>query len=424
MRRDHDFFRLVRAQLAGDIKALPTTISGRFAEGSAAQGCINIAELRDLARRRLPRLVFDFVDGAAGDEKTAGRNRSDLDDLVVLPHVLQGASAIDLSTEILGERVGAPLVGAPTGLTRVVHPAGEVGIARAVDSIGGIYTLSTAGSSTMEEVAVASNGPKWFQLYLGPDRVIAKSLLEHAARAGYRAVVVTVDTPRAGARERDQRNGGGVGWPHLGFRALRDGVRCPRWTANFFREPHLLSHGVLTEEYGDESGALHQYVARQFDATMRWEDIEWVQENWDGPVLLKGVLRPEDAVHARGLGLAGVIVSNHGGRQLDQAPSSISALPAVVDAVGSDIDVFLDGGMRRGIDVVKALSLGARACLVGRAFVFGLAAGGEAGAQRAATILVNEMRLAMTLLGAASVEQLDRSYVGPASRPRSLATLE
>jgi L-lactate dehydrogenase (cytochrome) len=405
------FFGMLGRQLAEDMRRLPHTTRARLSEAGRAQRAVNIADLRDLARRRLPAGVFDYVDGAAWDEVTKHRNESDLQALALRPRMLVGATEIDLSTEVLGRRVAIPLLGAPTGLTGLVHHEGEVGIARAVHGAGGLYVLSSAASRTLEDVASVSPGPRWFQLYVGRDRGLAQALLQRARATGYEAVVVTVDVARPGPRERDQRNGFIVP-PRVTARTLVDGVRRPRWTANFLSRPRILSESLLLSmaQHG-QAQSMAELIGRQFDPTLSWRDIAWVQEHWDGPLLIKGILRGDDARQAASLGLAGVIVSNHGGRQLDHATSAIRALPEIVDAAGSELEVYMDGGIRRGVDIIRALALGARGVLAGRALVYGLAAGGPEGAARAMQILVDELRLAMTLLGCPSVRELDPTWV-------------
>jgi len=415
------FFGMLGRQLADDIRRLPQTARSHVSEAGRAERAINIADLRALARRRLPAGVFDYVDGAAWDEETKRRNESDLRALMLRPRMLVGATEIDLSTEVLGRRVAIPLLGAPTGLTGLVHHEGEVGIARAVHGAGGLYVLSSAASRTLEDVAAASPGPRWFQLYVGRDRGLAQALLERARATGYEAVVVTVDTARPGPRERDARNGFIVP-PRITARTLVDGVRRPRWTANFLSRPRILSESLLLSMAQEGPAAsMAELIARQFDPALSWRDIAWVQEHWDGPLLIKGILRGDDARQAASLGLAGVIVSNHGGRQLDHATSAIHALPEVVDAAGGELEVFMDGGIRRGVDIIRALALGARGVLAGRALVYGLAAGGPAGAGRAMEILVDELRLAMTLLGCPSVRELDHTWVTTAPPERRSA---
>jgi L-lactate dehydrogenase (cytochrome) len=397
---------MLARQLRGDLAG-----AGERLRRPRVERCGNIAELRALARRRVPRAVFDYVEGAAGDELTADRNVTDLRRLELLPRVLAGAEDVELGTTVLGQPVAVPILGAPTGLTGLVHHRGEAALARAVNAAGSVYVLSAVASYSIEEVARAGDGPKWFQLYVWRDRGLVRSMLERARDAGFSALVVTVDVPRAGARERDRRNGFTVP-PRVTLRSLGDGVLRPRWSADFIRRPRILPESARrTGASQGDPVSLTTLINKQFDPTLTWDDIAWLQEQWDGPVALKGVLRAQDARQAARLGLAGVIVSNHGGRQLDQASSSIGALEAIVDAAGSDLEVLFDGGIRRGVDVVKALALGARACLAGRALVYGLAAGGDAGAARAMELLVEELRLALTLAGCTSVQDLDRSWI-------------
>jgi isopentenyl diphosphate isomerase/L-lactate dehydrogenase-like FMN-dependent dehydrogenase len=409
--KEGGFLELLAAQLGRDVRGAPAAARRRLSVDGRVARCGNIAELRALARRRVPGVVFDYVDGAAGDELTAERNQADFRRLAVVPHVLTGAVDIDLSTSVLGQEVDVPLLGAPTGMTGIVHHDGEIGMARAVHGAGGLYVLSSVGSRTVEEVAELSPGPKWFQLYVARDRGYARELIGRARAAGYLALVLTVDVQRSGARERDRRNGFTLP-PRVTARAVAEGLVRPRWSRDFLRRPRFLSEiGQRSVNSGGAGVSFAAAMNRQFDPHLTWSDISWLQEQWEGPIVLKGVLRAQDAQQAARLGIAGVIVSNHGGRQLDHAPSSIAALGAVVEAVGSEIEVYMDGGIRRGVDIVKALALGARACLSGRALVYGLGAGGAAGAARAMNLLVEELRLAMVLAGCRSVRELDRSWV-------------
>lgn len=410
------FGGMLGRQLRGDLAALPANVRRRVSADGAAERCVNIEDLRELAARRVPRAVFDYVDGAAGDELTAARNRSDLRSLSVVPRVLVGGAELDLSTTVLGERLAVPLLGAPTGLTGMVHHRGEVAVARAVQAAGGLYVLSSAGSRGIDELARLCPGPRWFQIYVSPDRGVSRSLIERARSSGYGALVVTVDVARAGQRERDRRNGFSVP-PRVTARSIAEGLRRPRWSADFLRHPRVLSQTALNAGGATDSPtSLAAMINSQFDPALSWTDVAWVQEQWAGPVVLKGVLRAEDAVQAARMGIAGVIVSNHGGRQLDQAPSTISVLPAIADAAGSELEVYMDGGIRRGVDIIKAVALGARACLTARALVYGLAAGGAAGARRAMSILVDELSLAMVLSGARSLSELDRSWIASTER--------
>lgn len=411
--KQEGFFDILARQLREDLRGAPAATRRRFSEAGRVERCGNIAELRALARRRVPRVAFDYADGAAWDEVTAACNQADLRRLAIMPRMLRGAVEIDLSATVLGQALDVPLLGAPTGATGIFHHDGEIGVARAVHAAGGLYVLSSVGSRTSEEVAAGSPGPKWFQLYVSRDRGYAAEQIARARASGYLALVLTVDTQRAGVRERDRRNGFTLP-PRMTARALAEGMVRPRWSIDFIRRPRYLSESTqraIESNRGQRN--FRAIMSSQFDPGLSWKDIGWLQEQWNGPIVIKGLLRAEDAEQAARLGVAGVIVSNHGGRQLDSAPSTIAALPAVVDAVGSEIEVYMDGGIRRGVDIVKALALGARACLAGRALVYGVAAGGEAGATRAMGLLVDELRLAMALAGCASVPELDRSLVSP-----------
>lgn len=409
---------MLARQVRADLERTPALLRDRLAEGAAAERAFNIAQLRERARRRVPRTVFDYIDGGAGDELTLARNEADLRALTVVPRVLAGVGEPDLSTTVLGHRLAVPLIGAPTGLTGLIHHEGEVAVARAVHAAGSLYVLSSAGSRSIADVAGGSAGPRWFQIYVGPDRGLVAELLRRAREAGYSALVVTVDVSRAGPRERDRRNGFTVP-PRVTARSLAEGLTRPRWSTAFMTHPRILSQAaLLAGTAGGPARPLAEMINSQFDPALAWSDIGWLQEHWDGPIVIKGVLHRADAEQAARMGLAGVVVSNHGGRQLDGAPSAISALPDIVEAVGSQLEVYMDGGIRRGVDILKALALGARACLSGRALLYGLAAGGHLGARRAMTLLTEELKLAMTLAGAGSVAQLDHGWIGTATDDR------
>jgi isopentenyl diphosphate isomerase/L-lactate dehydrogenase-like FMN-dependent dehydrogenase len=368
----------------------------------------NVADLRRAARRALPRSVFEFVDGGAEDETTLRRNRGDFGDLALVPRVLRDVSVVDTATTVLGQRVAVPVLAAPTGLSTLVHPRGEVGIASGVHAAGSLYLLSGAAACTPEAVAAAATGTRpWFQLYLWRDRGRARELISRAHAAGFAALAISVDVPVAGRRERDHRNGFTIP-PRIGPRTIAQGLARPRWSAGFVRGGGL-SLGAMRGPRGPVAFAAR--VNAQMDPSLTWADLEWLREEWDRPLLVKGILHPDDAVRAVAAGVDGVVVSNHGGRQLDGAVSSIAALPAVVAAVGNGAEVFLDGGVRRATEVAKALALGARACLVGRPVLFGLAAGGDDGARRAIELLREELRTTMALLGCAAVDELGRDHV-------------
>ncbi|MBP2366180.1 alpha-hydroxy acid oxidase [Pseudonocardia parietis] len=407
----NDVVRLLRDQVVGAARELPGAAvpATRAARRVAAAG--SVAEVRSAARRALPGVIFDFVDGAAGDEHTARRNVADLAEWEFAPRAMVDVSAIDLSTEVLGRRIALPVLGAPSGLCGLVHHEGERALARGVTGAGSVYTLAAMSSYSIEEVAAAASGPLWFQTYLWRDRGLVRDLLDRARVAGYEALVVTVDVPRAATRDRDRRNGFGLP-PRVTGRTVLDAARCPAWTWNFLRRPRISAGSVATGPLAvGDSVSIASYVDQQFDPSATWSDLEWLRAQWTGPLVVKGLLRAADAERAVDLGADAVVVSNHGGRQLDHVPSSIRCLPAVVDAVGDRAEVLLDGGIRRGVDVLKALALGARACLVGRPVVFGLGAGGAAGVGRVMTIFEQELRSALALLGCASVRDLDPSFL-------------
>ena len=406
----NDLVALLSRQFAADLGSLPARARRRFsAQRVERYGTID--ELRAAARRGLPRVMFDFVDGAANDEVTATLNRRDFADLSIMPRVLVDVSNVALSTTVLGEPVAVPLLGAPMGLNGLVHNSGELAIARALHAAGSIYTLGAMASYSIEEIARDSPGPTWFQIYVWKDRGLVAELVERARAAGHLALVLTVDVPVAAARDRDRRNGFGLP-PRASMRSIAGGIVRPRWSSQFIRNPRMTFASLSTP--GEAAGdPIHmtEYIGRQFDPSATWEELGWLREIWRGPLVVKGILRPEDARLAVSLGANAISVSNHGGRQLDHTPSTIRALPAVVEAVAGEAEVYLDGGIRRGSDILKALALGARACLVGRPLVYGLGAGGAAGPARAMTILTSELRTAMALAGCPAVTSLDPSWV-------------
>jgi isopentenyl diphosphate isomerase/L-lactate dehydrogenase-like FMN-dependent dehydrogenase len=381
--------------------------------------CTTIEDLRQAARRSTPRVVFDFVDGAANDEVTLAANQADFRSLRLLPRTLVDVGHIATETEVLGTRVSLPLLGAPTGLTGLAHHEGEVGIARAVHAAGSLYVVSAMASYSLEEVRAATDGTLWFQLYAWRDRGFVRSLIERARAIGCLALVLTVDVPLAGARERDARNGFGIP-PRMSARSLAQGLTRPRWSRDFVLRPRIevanaAAHGAVARD----AVSLLQYINTQFNPSLTWSDLQWIREAWDGRIVVKGVLRADDAAKAVEIGADAVVVSNHGGRQLDGASSSIAALPAVMQAVGDRAEVYLDGGIRRGGDILKALALGARACLAGRPLVYGLAAGGQAGTARVMAILEDELRVAMALSGCPDLSAVSEDLLAfsPASIP-------
>jgi L-lactate dehydrogenase (cytochrome) len=372
-----------------------------------------IEDMRLRARRRLPKIVFDFIEGGAGDEITVGLNRRAFADIGLEPRYLRDVSAVDISTTVLGTEVSTPVLLAPTGLQRLAHREGELGVARAAGDADAVYVLSTASSYTIEEIAAQATGPLWFQLYLWRDRGVIESLVERARAAGCRALCLTVDTPVVAQRDRDMRNGMKVP-PRIGARNALDAARRLRWLYGLARGDEMTFVNLRQEgeALGSRELALIAFVNQKLvNPGATWADLRWLRELWDGPLAVKGITHVEDAQRAVEEGADGIVVSNHGGRQIDGAPATVERLPWIVDAVGDRAEVLVDGGVRRGSDVVKALSLGARACLVGRPYWYGLGAAGGAGVRRCLEILDNETRAVMALLGRPTIGDLDVSAV-------------
>ncbi len=374
----------------------------------------NIAELRRMARRRLPRMVFDFCDGAAEDEITRGQNEAGFGDWQFLPQPLAGSTVRDQSVELFGRKLALPVIIGPTGLSGMLWPRGELAAARAAHAAGTVYTMSHASTVSIEDLAAAAPGPLWFQNFMYRDRGLTRSFAERAQAAGYQALVLTIDNQVLGQRERDLRNGFVIP-PRLSFRSVLDVVRAWPWALRMARAPLTLTNYVTDERSDIVSLAAH--INDLLDPTLNWRDVDWLRGIWRGPFLLKGVLHPDEARTALDHGVDGVIVSNHGGRQLDGAIAAIRALPAVVDALEGRVPVLLDGGVRRGGDVVKALALGATACTIGRPHLWGLAVAGEAGVARVLEILRRDIDRVLALGGWDGVGTLDRRVLAPAARP-------
>ena len=381
---------------------------------------VNVDDARRLAKRRLPRMIFDYVDGAARSELTKQANRAAFDEVTFRPRMAVHVGVPHTATTVLGVPVSMPLLVSPCGGLRAVHPAGDSGVARAAGRAGTLFTLSTASGMTIEEVRDAASGPLWFQLYFLGGRAGAEVLVDRAQRAGYRALLVTVDTPVVGVRERDVRNGMTQG-PNVNARnivrfAPHVAVR-PRWFYNFVRDGMSIEV-ANARALGPGGGAMKadQASAALIAEPPTWTDIAWIREQWKGPLAIKGLLTAEDARRALDHGADGVVVSNHGGRQLDGAPATLRALPEIVDAVGGRAEVILDGGVRRGSDVLKALALGARAVMIGRAYVYALGARGERGVDELLALLREEIHNAMGLMGCSSVDELDLSWIATPRR--------
>ncbi|HMH93686.1 MAG TPA: alpha-hydroxy acid oxidase [Streptosporangiaceae bacterium] len=359
-----------------------------------------VADLRAIARRRLPGGVFDYIDGGAEDELTLRRNVAAFRRAELVPRVLRDVSGIDTSATLLGRRLPMPLVVAPTGFTRIASPGGELDVSRAAARAGLPYTLSTMATRSIEEVAAVSRGPKWLQVYVWRDRGLVKELLSRAAQAGYEAIAITVDTAVLGRRERDVRRGFTMP-PQLGPGTLIDGLLHPGWTWAFARaEPITFSNVSGSSAPADGRAVnLAEYTNAQFDPALSWRDLDWFRAEWGGPIVLKGIQSVEDARLAADAGVEAIALSNHGGRQLDGSPAILELVPPVADAVGDRVEIICDGGVRRGSDIVKAVALGARACMAGRAFLYGLGAGGERGVDKVVALLEADMRRTMALTG-------------------------
>jgi len=372
----------------------------------------SVSDLREIARRRLPHGVFDYIDGAAEDERTLAANSDDFGRIGFRPRVLRDVSSVDPSTTLLGRSLPLPLVLSPTGFSRIADPEGEVAVARSAAKAKLPYTLSTLATRSIEEVGAASDGPKWFQVYVWKDRGLVKEMIQRAETAGFEALVLTVDTAVLGKRERDVRRGFSLP-PKIGLSTLVDGALHPTWTWAFVRAEPIKFANVVQGAVGDGSDAvsLAEYVSSQFDASLSWSDLDWMRDVWRGPIVVKGIQTVDDARLAADAGAAAVALSNHGGRQLDTAPSPISLVEPVVQAVGDRVPVLCDGGVRRGSDIVKAVALGATACMAGRAYLYGLGAGGERGVDFALSLLAADVRRTMALVGAATLADVTREMV-------------
>lgn len=369
--------------------------------------CYNVDDFRRMAQKRLPAPLFHYIDGGADDEQTLRRNTSSFDSCNLVPNVLVDVSKINMSTTILGQNLDWPVFLSPTGMSRLFHHDGERAVASAAHKSGTLYTLSTLASTSLEEVEAHTDGPKMFQIYIHRDRGLTQEFIERSQAAGYKALCLTVDMPVAGNRERDLRMGMTMP-PKLSLEGLFSFASHPRWTINYLSHKkfglenvkHRISKGTTN------SSSIIDYINEQFDTSVTWDDAEKVIAAWGGPFAIKGIMSTKDAIRAINIGATAIIISNHGGRQLDSTPAPFDCLQRIVEAVDGRAEVILDGGIRRGTHVIKALALGANACMIGRPYLYGLASGGEDGVIRVLSLLKQEIARNMALAGCKNISEL------------------
>ena len=374
--------------------------------------CNNVMDFRELARRRLPTPVFHYIDGGADDEQSLRRNTDAFADYELLPSQLSDVSNVQLGSTLFGQPVDWPVMISPTGASKWFHAQGEPAVARAAREFGMIYSLSTLGTTTIEDAAAASDGPKAYQLYIFKDRGLTEEWLERCKAAGYIALQLTVDTPVAGNRERDFVYGFGAP-PRSRLRQVLSFARYPGWLARVLIRNDLEMVNITSSESAAKAikQGIRSFIDGELERSLTWKDVEWLRQRWDGALVVKGVQTVEDCRKAAEAGATAVMLSNHGGRQLESAPAPVDCIAAVADALRDRLEIICDGGIRRGNHIVKALALGANACSIGRAYLYPLAAGGERGVVRALKLLREEVARTMALVGCDSVKKLGRSHV-------------
>ncbi len=372
--------------------------------------CNNIADLRRMAKQRLPAPMFHYIDGGSDDEWSLRRNTAAFDDYELIPNYLRDISAIDTSTTLLGQKISWPVFLAPTGMSRLFHHEAEPAVARAAQKSGTFYTLSTMGTTRIEDIADQGPGPWMFQIYILKDRALTTEFVERCKAAKYQALCLTVDTALAGNRERD-RVTGMVLPPRFSLKSFASFAAHPRWAFHLLKNPDFQIANVVHRVGKLGTVSLIDYVNGQFDRTVTWEDVAWLVKQWGGPFVLKGIQSPADAKRAVEVGATAIMISNHGGRQLDAAPAPIDCVAAIRDAVGDRLELIVDGGVRRGTHVLKALALGANAVSIGRPYLYGLASGGQLGVERALGMLKSELERSMALLGCRTIAELGTGHV-------------
>ncbi len=370
-----------------------------------------VGDAREISKRKLPKMVWDFIDGGADGELAIAANRRSLNEIKLRPKFLTDVSNRDISAKIFGQKADLPFILSPSGMATIAHPQGELAVAKAADRAGAIFCVSTASGYTLEEIASVSNGRLWFQLYLWGNEEVVNSLIDRAGNSGYEALVVTVDVPVVGKRERDLANGMSLPVRIRPKNALNT-LRKPKWLLGLLNGPDITFANLAGFAAGDDASSIGEYTDRELvDQTRTWDDLELIRKRWSGPLLVKGVMTPEDAISAVDAGADGIIVSNHGGRQMSFVPGVASIFESVVHAVGHRAEVFLDGGIRRGEDIIKARAIGATAACGGRPWYWGLAAGGEQGVDKVLSVLAADVDRTLALLGEEKFSNVTEHYL-------------
>ncbi len=379
---------------------------------STLSRCNNVNDLRKLAKRRLPRAMFHYIDGGADDEVTLRRNTVAFEDYELQPSFLNPVDQINTRINLFRKELQIPFFIAPTGMSRLFHHTKENAVARAAAKFGTVYTLSTMGTASLEEIAEETDGLKMFQIYILKDRGLTKEFVSRCKAANYDALCLTVDVPLAGNRERDKVTGMTMP-PRFTLKSLFSFAMHPRWSFNLLVHPDFRLANVVhrVDALSNSPMSLIEYVNSQFDRTVSWEDVAWLIQEWNGPFVIKGLLTADDAIKAKDVGASAIMISNHGGRQLDGTPAPIDCISSMREAVGNDLELIVDGGIRRGTHIIKALALGADAVSIGKAYLYGLAAGGQKGVELALQMLRNELERDMALLGVSSIKQLSSKYI-------------
>jgi len=379
---------------------------------SSLDKVFNIEDLRKIARNKLPKPLFNYIDGGADDETNVRGNSHAFDSVRLVPEYLIDVAKIDTSTKVLGREISMPLFLAPTGMTRLFHHDGETAVSKAAAKAGTYYSLSTVGSTSIEDVAAACDGPKCFQIYVMKDRSLTREFIQRCKDANYDSLTLTVDIPVAGNRERELRYGFSMP-PKLNLAGIVGFAARPGWVYRALTHPKAILANVAHKipEGSSQSTSLIEYIASQFDPSVTWDDLEWMIAEWGGPFAIKGILSASDARKAVDRGVSAILVSNHGGRQLDGALSAFDALGPIVDEVGGECEIICDGGIRRGTHVLKALARGATACSMGRPYLYGLAAGGQAGVSKAVELLRAEIVRGMGLIGCRKISEISSKHI-------------